>query len=286
MRLAEQKYSKHEKMMTRSLTRPYGLGNLASLFSHTDVSDMYKQTLPVPTNMPLTALSAIARTTCLKAMVLLITLPMTFAPAFLQAEEAETFGFSATLEHRFKPLQQSLMRSDVIVSEHGYRVQSQDEGLNQVVITNMVTGNIWFVDDTLSMVHELPLTRVEGVPKFPLPMVRLPGFIDSVPCFGQDGTQAGEVVFNDQQLQRWRCTTTDTGVVNHELPVEQYYSEILALVLYSRSANGVESQLLNIKRHQVDNQLFSPPEGLRSVGIEEFMGITPPIGTYQDAARR
>lgn len=286
MRLAEQKYSKQVKMMIRSLTRPLSLGNLATLISHMDVSDMYKQTLPVPTKMPLTALSAKARITCLKAMVLLITLPVISAPAFLQAEESETPGFTATLEHRFKPLQQSLMRSDVIVSEHGYRVQSQDDALNQVVITNMVTGNIWFVDHTLSMVHELPLTRVEGVPKFPLPMVRLPGFIDSVPCFGQDGTQAGEVVFNEQQLQRWRCATTDSSVVNHELPVEQYYSKDLALVLYSRSASGVESQLLNIKRQQVDSQLFSPPDGLRSVGIKEFMGVMAPIATYHDTVQR
>ena len=148
----------------------------------------------------------------------------------------------------------------------------------------MITGNIWFVDHARSMVHELPITRVEGAPKFPLPMVRLPGFIDSVPCFGQEGTQVGEVLFHEQHLQRWRCRATGDHVVNDELPVEQYFSQDLNLVLYSRSASGLESQLLNINKHTVNNKLFAAPDGLRSVGIEEFMGVTPPIGAYQDTA--
>jgi len=53
------------------------------------------------------------------------------------------------------------------------------------------------------------------------------------------------------------------------------------MVVYSYSANGLESQLININQQSIDSTLFSPSDALRSVGIEEFMGITPPIGTYQ-----
>ena len=176
------------------------------------------------------------------------------------------------------------MRSEVVVSEQGYRVRSEGAVPGQSLVANMVTGNIWFVDQFRSMVHEVPLKRVEGAPKFPLPMVRLPGFIDSVPCFGQEGALAGDVLFQEKKLQRWTCTVADTSEVNDELPVEQYYSDDLDLVLYSRSANGLETQLLNIRKHPVESKLFAVPDGLRSVGIEEFMGVTPPIGPYQDTA--
>jgi len=85
----------------------------------------------------------IARTVPSCACILSITLPIVFTPSSALAGQTATQGFTATLEHRFKPLQQSLMRSDVFVSEHGFRVQSQDAALGHQIITNFVTGNIW-----------------------------------------------------------------------------------------------------------------------------------------------
>ncbi|MDB3935138.1 hypothetical protein N9383_00280 [Granulosicoccus sp.] len=222
------------------------------------------------------------------AAVSMVTITNTYA------QDSAVTEFSATLEQRFAPANQRLNHASVFINAQGYRVEQRVGDSVHVLIADTANGRLWFVDKGRSMTHKVPLLKVGDAPASSERLVRLPGFISSVPCLGLEGEYDGTVQFKGRTLERWQCSmansaqtaTNDIVEVDDinavdELPVTQYYSSKLKLVLYSRSSSGFETEVMDIVEHPVDRQLIAPPADFKRVSIEEFMGLAPPLAEYQ-----
>ena len=204
------------------------------------------------------------------------------------AQDSAVTEFSATLEQRFAPANQHLSQASVFINAQGYRVEQSVGDSERALIADTANGNLWLVDKGRSLAHKVPLVKIGGAPASSERIVRLPGFISSVPCMELEGEPDGTVQFKGRTLERWQCSGIDysqTAMDDIEdvddLPVTQYYSRKLKLVLYSRSSSGFETEVMNIIEHPVDLQLMAPPTDYKMVSIEEFMGLTPTLEEYQ-----
>ena len=228
------------------------------------------------------------------AAVSMLTITNTYA------QDSTVTEFSATLEQRFAPANQRLNHASVFINAQGYRVEQRVGDSVHVLIADTANGSLWFVDKGRSMTHKVPLIKVGDAPASSERLVRLPGFISSVPCLELEGVYDGTVQFKGRTLERWRCSVanfaqTETHDIDEaddinavddinaadELPVTQYYSNKLKLVLYSRSSSGFETEVMDIVEHPVDRQLLAPPADFKRVSIEKFMGFAPSLTEYQ-----
>jgi len=231
-----------------------------------------------------TDLSVPATRRCSAIIALLHCLPVfsIVLPAIAGSTEQQVL--TGVLEHRFDPTREVFNRSSVMLNDDGYRLESLPLEQGQVIIANTVLGKTWLVDNNRSVVHEVPYSRVEGVPELDEPFISLPGFIDSVPCSVMGGTRTGKVQFKGMLLEHWRCKDNG-GIDDDELPLEQYYSSEHKLVLYSRSKSNIISELLDVKTSRIDGLVFNAPSGLQSVTIEQFMGVHQPLEKYRERQR-
>ena len=204
------------------------------------------------------------------------------------AQDSAVPEFSATLEQRFAPANQHLSQASVFINAQGYRVEQHVGDSDRALIADTANGNLWLVDKGRSLAHKVPLIKVGGIPTSSERIVRLPGSISSVPCMGLKGKSDGTVQFKGRTLERWQCsglgsskTAIDDIEDADELPVTQYYSRKLKLVLYSRTGSGFETEVINIIEHPVDLHLMAPPADFKMVSIEEFMGLAPALEEYR-----
>ena len=197
-------------------------------------------------------------------------------------------GMSAAIEHRFKPTGQSLHRSYVYMSEDGYRVDDSKDKPTQSLITNFASSQVWMVNTISQMIHEIPVTEVplsvdgDTLEK----VVRLPGGLDSTACFGQKSRRIDDVVYKQKTLQTWECSSTLAQpdiAADESLPVLQYFSEEIGLVVYSLNGEGLETALIDMQVTPIDIARFSPPSKFSAVSVEQFWGAGLPMGQY-DAA--
>lgn len=220
---------------------------------------------------------------CLVAIVLANTLPVTGFVAQVAAASDTQRVFRGTLEQRFKPTQRLFNRSSVIFNADGYRLESLPENQGEVIIENTLLGKAWFVDNTRSLIHEVPLSDVEGAPELAEPVISMPGSINSIPCIGQTSTRMADVQYKGKTLERWTCAMSNPDHIDDdELPVEQYFSHEYGVVVYSRSYSNIETELMNVSEATVDSTLFTAPAGFRSVSIDEFLDEYDPLETYND----
>lgn len=239
------------------------------IIRHKDVSNLIKSIF-----------SVVVKPVCIGLMSMLISMP-------LSANVQQVL--TATLEQRFDPTKQILSRTRVLVNDNGLRLESLPLDIGQLVISDYAMGKIWFVDKQRSFVHEVPYTIVEDAPRLTEAFISLPGSLDSIPCSGQDKSMTGHVEYKGASVQRWQCTfngsdgqyvLTEESDVN-DLPEEQYFSEQYNLVVYSKSRNGIVSELVNISFANVDGLLFSPPADFKRVSIEQFLGQYQALGKYE-----
>jgi len=199
-------------------------------------------------------------------------------------------GMSATIELRFKPTGQVMIRSFVYLSDDGYRVDSAIDNPMQSLIANASNHSLWFEDHDRQIAHQVPASQVSRDQDTAAPIVRLPGYIDSIACFGQSATQLDDVVFKDTTVQAWQCAgvdihgLSDQGQPDDSLPVLQYYSVEKGLVVYSLNEMGIETELTTMTPMSIDADIFIPTSGLRKVSVEEFFGTAIPIGLYDSVS--
>ena len=247
--------------------------------------------VPAVSTAVLTALSTALRAAQLITAGIALAAASMSAIADTQAQESAAIEFSATLEQRFAPANQRLNHAKVFINAHGYRVEQHVSGSVHVLIADTANGSLWLVDKGRSLTHKVPFIKVGSAPASSERIVRLPGFISSVPCLGLEGKPDGDVQFKGRTLERWQCSAIDSrqsaihGIEDvDELPVIQYYSSKLKLVLYSRSASGFETEVMDIVEHPVDKQLIAPPTDFKMVPIEQFMGLAPSLDEYQPSS--
>ena len=220
-------------------------------------------------------------------ITLLITVASLIVATNTLARESGVPEFSAYIEQRFAPTEKLLNRVKVFVSEQGYRVEQLAGHTDYVLVANIANSSLWFLDTRRMLAHKVPLVEVGAALESPAAqeaLVQLPGFINSIPCLDLNGKLSGNVQHNGKTLELWLCnpdtsrrvTADDPG----ELPVKQYYSHRLKLVLYSRSTNGTETEVVDIVESPVAKQLMSPPAHFKSVPFEEFMGLKPLLSQY------
>ncbi|MFK7860461.1 MAG: hypothetical protein AB8B64_16700 [Granulosicoccus sp.] len=192
-------------------------------------------------------------------------------------------ALSATLQHRFKPTQYIVSQSRVVVNAEGYRLDGLPLAKGQVIIANLLAGKTWFVDTSRAYIHEVPFNDVVGAPELDEVFISLPGSIDSIPCSQAGGMRIGDVQFKGRLLEQWQCNVNSIDDAdNAVMPVQQYFSRKHDIVVYSRSTNDVVTELLDITRTRVNNNVFKAPKGLHTVTIEQFMGLHLPLERYQE----
>ncbi len=183
-------------------------------------------------------------------------------------------ALTATLQFSFRPTAQFLARSSVVISPLGLRVtEGNDE--SQINITNNKLQKYWRVDEHRSIVHEVPLTVLDDSTTITTIVLGFPGFVDTVPCLGAEGTLLGDIEYKGRMLESWRCDIDNAQADKDDemlLPVSQYYSPELKLVIYSLSHEQIETELVDIAHKVVDPALFLPAAHLRPVTIEEYEG--------------
>ena len=208
-------------------------------------------------------------------VVLLMGATLVSAGTAAAEHKAWHSGMSATIELRFND---------------GYRVDSAIDNPMQSLIANASNHSLWFEDHDRQIAHQVPASQVSRDQDTAAPIVRLPGYIDSIACFGQSATQLDDVVFKDTTVQAWQCAgvdihgLSDQGQPDDSLPVLQYYSVEKGLVVYSLNEMGIETELTTMTPMSIDADIFIPTSGLRKVSVEEFFGTAIPIGLYDSVS--
>ena len=271
------------------LTADSRLVTLAPLIRHMDVSKMNQRLL---SRLAVPVVSTALNAAHLIPASFVVAAASMLAITDTHAQESAVTEFSATLEQRFAPANQRLNQASVFINAQGYRVEQRVGDSVHVLIADTANGNLWLVDKGRSLTHKVPFIKLSSAAaSSPERIVRLPGFISSVPCLGLESEPDGEVQFKGRTLERWQCSATDSehtaidGIDNvDELPVTQYFSRKLKLVLYSRSGSGFETEVMDIVEHPIDRQLIAPPTDFKMVPVEEFMGLAPSLEKYQPSS--
>ncbi len=207
------------------------------------------------------------------------------------ASQTSVEALTATLEYSFRPMQQVVARSSVVISELGLRVVDNVDDSNdhtEVSITNNKLQKYWLVDEQKAIVHEVPITILDNTTDITSIVLDFPGYIDTTPCLGAQGKLEGNIVYKGRTLESWSCTIDVVKAREEDelhLPARQYYSPDLGLVIYSLGHDQVEIELVDIENKMVEAALFMPAAHLRAVTIEEYSGVQALIDRYESQAQ-
>lgn len=215
------------------------------------------------------------------------------AQAIPPAKPAESSTLlSARYQYRHQPSGTLLDEADILLGEHGMRIDQRIDGSANSFIVNYTSSTAWLLDRRRRLLHTIPLkpepvdvstdasadvsldvspdvsTSSHMVP------VGIPGFIQSTPCNGLEAQQDATQLWHGRLVQRWSC------FLHEELLEEQWYASSLGLVVRSLDTNGFISELTEIRSQPMQAGQFRPPSHFQSVSLESLMDPALPIAVY------